>query len=51
MSLVDINRIAHGRLEDEEKCLEAGMNDYVLKPLKRETALEMLDKRVFKSSK
>jgi len=51
VSLVDIIRIAHGRLEDEEKCLEAGINYYVLKPLKRETALEMLDKRVFKGSK
>jgi len=29
-------------LEDEDKCLEAGINDYVLKPLKSETALGMI---------
>jgi len=32
---------------DREKCLEAGMDDYIAKPVKRELVFEMLEKWVF----
>ncbi|MBW2194186.1 MAG: response regulator, partial [Deltaproteobacteria bacterium] len=32
---------------DREKCLHAGMDDYIPKPVKRELVFEMLDKWVF----
>ena len=38
---------AHAMKEDRERCLEAGMNDYLTKPIKRETVFAMLEKYVF----
>jgi CheY-like chemotaxis protein len=38
---------AHAMKGDREKCLEAGMVDYITKPIKRELALEILEKWVF----
>ena len=32
---------------DREKCLKAGMDDYVTKPIKREVVFEMLEKWIF----
>jgi len=32
---------------DREKCLEAGMDDYMPKPIKRETIFEMIERWVF----
>jgi two-component system sensor histidine kinase/response regulator len=32
---------------DREKCLDAGMNDYLTKPIKREPVFEILEKLVF----
>jgi len=37
---------AHAMKGDRERCIEAGMSDYVTKPIKRELVLEMIDKWV-----
>ena len=37
---------AHAMKGDREKCLSAGMNDYIPKPVKRELVFEMLEKWV-----
>ena len=37
---------AHAMKGDREKCLEAGMDDYIAKPIKREFVFEMLEKWV-----
>jgi CheY-like chemotaxis protein len=37
---------AHAMKGDREKCLEAGMNDYIPKPVKKELIYDMLDKWV-----
>jgi signal transduction histidine kinase/DNA-binding response OmpR family regulator len=38
---------AHSMKKDMEKCFEAGMDDYITKPIKRELVLEILEKRIF----
>ncbi|OQY43227.1 MAG: hypothetical protein B6240_12925 [Desulfobacteraceae bacterium 4572_87] len=38
---------AHAMKGDRETCLEAGMDDYVAKPIKRELVFEMLNNWVF----
>jgi CheY-like chemotaxis protein len=38
---------AHAMKGDRELCIEAGMNDYVTKPIKRELVFEMIEKWVF----
>jgi len=38
---------AHAMKGDREMCLNSGMNDYVTKPIKRETVFEMIKKYVF----
>jgi CheY-like chemotaxis protein len=35
---------AHAMKGDREACLEAGMDDYVTKPIRRETVFQMMDK-------
>lgn len=38
---------AHAMKDDREMCLEAGMDDYITKPIKRELVFEVLEKWVF----
>jgi signal transduction histidine kinase/DNA-binding response OmpR family regulator len=37
---------AHAMKGDREKCIQAGMDDYITKPIKRESMFEMLEKWV-----
>ena len=39
---------ADAMVEDREKCLKSGMNDYMAKPIKREQVFAMIKKWVFK---
>jgi len=38
---------AHTMKGDREKCLEAGMDDYITKPIKRELVFDILEKWIF----
>jgi CheY-like chemotaxis protein len=38
---------AHAMKGDREMCLEAGMDDYITKPIKRETVFKMIEKWIF----
>ena len=42
---------AHAMKGDREKCIEAGMDDYITKPVKRENIFEILEKFVFNREK
>jgi len=42
---------AHAMKGDREKCLKAGMDDYISKPIKRETVFKMIEKWVFEREK
>ena len=42
---------AHAMKGDREKCIEAGMDDYITKPVKRENIFEILEKYVFSREK
>ncbi|KKL07719.1 hypothetical protein LCGC14_2583210 [marine sediment metagenome] len=42
---------AHAMKGDREKCLEAGMDDYITKPIKREIVFDILEKWVFDRGK
>lgn len=42
---------AHAMKGDREMCLEAGMNDYITKPIKREIVFDVLEKWVFAREK
>ncbi|MCP4748966.1 MAG: response regulator [Desulfobacteraceae bacterium] len=39
---------AHAMKGDREKCINSGMNDYITKPIKRETVFEMIDKFILR---
>ena len=38
---------AHAMKGDRERCIEAGMDDYIAKPIKRELVFDVLEKWVF----
>ena len=38
---------AHAMKGDKDACLDAGMNDYITKPIKRELVLNILKKWIF----
>ena len=38
---------AHAMKGDREKCIKAGMDDYITKPIKREIVFGILEKWVF----
>ena len=42
---------AHAMKGDREKCLEAGMDDYITKPIKRKIVFDILEKWVFDRGK
>ncbi len=42
---------AHAMKGDREMCLEAGMDDYITKPIKRELVFEILEKWMFNKEK
>ena len=39
---------AHAMKGDRELCIEAGMNDYITKPIKREAVFEIIKNTIFK---
>jgi two-component system, sensor histidine kinase and response regulator len=39
---------AHAMKGDREMCLEAGMNDYITKPIKREAVFAIIEKNIFR---
>ena len=41
---------AHAMKEDKEKCIQAGMDDYITKPIKRELIYNILDKWIFRKT-
>ena len=42
---------AHALKGDREKCLEAGMDDYITKPIKREVVYGIIEKWIFKKER
>ena len=43
-SIAIIAMTANAMKGDREDCLEAGMNDYIPKPIRRETVLEVINR-------
>jgi PAS domain S-box-containing protein len=41
---------AHALVDDREKCLNAGMDDYITKPIKREIIYDMVEKWLFEKA-